>query len=326
MRFIDVAKIHLIAGNGGNGALSFDEFKGNTPNGGNGGNGGDIILICDSNLKTLMDLKNKKIYIAKNGSNGDIKNKHGKNAKSIFLKVPNDTEVYDENNNYITTINKENSNFIVAKGGKGGFGNLKFKKDKTDKYKFEKGQIGQNIKIKLETKVLADVGFVGLPNAGKSTMLRAISNSKPEVADYPFTTLKPHVGISKDKYNRSFIVADLPGLIKGAYLGKGLGIEFLNHIKKCKIICHIIDMSIKSIDNNIIRNYNIIKNELKNFDLDLLNKKEIIIANKMDMEGSINNFNLLKETTGDKIIIPTSGVSKQNIEKLLIEIANMLEL
>ncbi|ASP28517.1 GTPase ObgE [Spiroplasma corruscae] len=330
MKFVDLAYFNIKAGKGGDGAVSFRKelyVPNGGPNGGDGGDGGDIIFIADEGKTSLLDLKLQKFYYADDGHKGDIKNMHGKNGKDCIIKVPVGTVIYNsDNNELLADFIEHNQKEIIAKGGKGGRGNARFANSRNRApTNFEAGDLGDNINIKAELKVLADVGFVGLPNAGKSTMLRAISNSKPTIADYPFTTLNPQLGLCIDKKNRTFVVADLPGLIEGASQGKGLGFDFLRHIERCKIICHIIDMSGNYGTDDVIKNYQLIRNELITYNLDLEKRHEIIIANKIDIEEAEINLMYFKEKYKDKVIIQTSGLKKENIENLLILIGDTLE-
>lgn len=330
MKFVDLAYFTIKSGKGGPGAVSFRHelyVPNGGPNGGDGGKGGDVIFVADEGKSSLLDLKLQKFYIAENGYKGDIKNMHGKNGKDIIVKVPVGTILLNKKTDeIIADFTENNQEENLAIGGKGGRGNARFANSRNKAPTiFEAGDPGIDIEIKAELKVLADVGFVGLPNAGKSTLLRAISNSKPEVADYPFTTLNPQLGVSRDKKGRTFVVADLPGLIEGASLGKGLGHEFLKHIERCRIICHVIDMSGNYGTENVIDNYNLIRKELVEYNLKLNNRPEIIIANKMDLEEAQINFLDFKEEFKDKKIVDISGLKKQNIDKLLLEIGDLWE-
>ncbi|QEH61676.1 GTPase ObgE [Spiroplasma chinense] len=330
MKFVDVAQFNIKSGNGGDGAVSFRHelyVANGGPNGGDGGKGGDVIFVADEGKSSLLDLKLQRFYTAQDGFKGDIKNMHGKNGKDIVIKVPVGTVLFDaDSGEMLADFTKNDEEKVLALGGKGGRGNARFANSRNKAPTiFEAGDPGQEINIKAELKVLADVGFVGLPNAGKSTLLRAISNSKPQVADYPFTTLNPQLGVSRDKQGRTFTVADLPGLIEGASLGKGLGHEFLRHIERCKIICHVIDMSGNYATEDVVANYNLIRKELLDYNLNLDKRVEIIVANKMDIEEAQINILYFKEHFKDKNIIEVSGLSKINIDQLLLEIGSQLE-
>ncbi|AUB31413.1 GTPase ObgE [Spiroplasma floricola] len=330
MKFVDLAHFNIKSGKGGDGAVSFRHelyVANGGPNGGDGGKGGDVIFIADEGKSSLLDLKLQKFYSAEDGHKGDIKNMHGKNGKDIYIKVPVGTIIYNaDNNELLYDFISDGQEEIIAFGGKGGRGNARFANSRNKAPTiFEAGDPGQEINIKAELKVLADVGFVGLPNAGKSTLLRTISNSKPQVADYPFTTLNPQLGVSRDKQGRTFTVADLPGLIEGASLGKGLGHEFLRHIERCKIICHVIDMSGNYATEDVIKNYELIRKELIEYNYNLEKRVEIIVANKMDIDEAQINVLYFKEKYKDKKIIEVSGLNRMNIDQLLLEIGSTLE-
>ncbi|PPE05228.1 GTPase ObgE [Williamsoniiplasma lucivorax] len=332
MKFIDSAKFLVKAGKGGDGAVSFLHelyVENGGPNGGDGGNGGDVIFIGDSGKHSLLDLKVQKIYKAQDGNKGGIKNMHGAAGDDKVIKVPVGTVLIDEaTGNILTDIDAHDKKVIVAKGGHGGKGNARFANSRNKAPTiFEAGELGQEFNVRAELKVLADVGFVGLPNAGKSTLLRAISNSKPEVADYPFTTLNPQLGVAKAQSGQTFIVADLPGLIEGASLGKGLGHEFLKHIERCRIICHVIDWSGNYGQESIIKNYELIRKELLDYNMNLDKRTEIIVANKMDIdEAQINMMDeeILKYFK-DKKLVQVSGLTRQNTNQLLNIIAEELK-
>lgn len=323
--FIDEAQIELIAGDGGDGCKAFRREKGvplGGPFGGNGGKGSDIVFEVDQGLNTLIYFKHKKIIKGNNGTNGQGKGKYGKNAENIIIKVPSGTVITDENTGLIIAdLTEENDKCIVAHGGRGGRGNMAFATKNNPAPDFaENGEPGETRKVKLELKLMADVGLVGLPSVGKSTFISKVTSSKPKIADYPFTTLKPNLGVVSLKDGRSFVIADLPGLIKGASLGHGLGIRFLKHIERTRIIVHIIDMS----RENPYEDYNIINNELKSFNAKLLNKKQIVLANKMDIP--ISKENLEKFTKKIKVpIYQLSALTGQGIEKVLYKIADELE-
>jgi|TARA_B100001094_G_scaffold225940_1_gene220271 GTP-binding protein len=292
MRFIDEAFIEVTAGNGGRGCLSFRREKyipKGGPDGGDGGKGGSIFLETNESLTTLQDFRLQKKYKAKNGSQGLGKNKHGKDAEDTILKVPVGTIIIDENTNeIIADLISNNANFEIAKGGRGGLGNARFKTS-TNRAprKYTEGSLGENLKLKLELKVLADVGLLGMPNAGKSTLISKISAAKPKVADYPFTTLSPNLGVVQSGFN-SFVVADIPGLIPGASEGVGLGIKFLKHLSRVKILLHLVDISIFN-NKQIVENLNNINKELELYSEDLAQKEQWILLNKNDIDPSKEN-------------------------------------
>ena len=297
--FVDEVVIKVKAGNGGDGCTSFRREKyipEGGPNGGNGGKGASIIFKVDEGLKTLLDLRYQKEIKGHKGQNGMGKNMNGKNAEDIIVKVPMGTIVKDMDTNLvIADLTKKNDEVVVATGGRGGRGNTAFKTHSNTAPNFsENGEPGEERTLKVELKLLADVGFVGLPSVGKSTLLSKISSAKPKIASYHFTTLVPNLGVVKTKDNRVFIAADLPGLIEGASTGAGLGDRFLKHIERTRVIVHIIDMS--GIEGrNPYDDYVNIRKELQNYSEKLYNKEEIIVANKMDMPESINNLKEFKK-------------------------------
>lgn len=323
MKFIDYAKISVSSGKGGDGCVAFlrEKFrpKGG-PSGGDGGKGGSIVFQSDSKLTTLQDYSYNKQYFAKSGENGKGKNMHGKNAQNIVLKVPVGTIVRDvDQNKIIYDFNNDNEEIIVCKGGNGGFGNARFKTNKNPAPRFANdGEKGILLNLELELKVLADVGLVGFPNAGKSTFISSISNARPKIADYPFTTLIPNLGIVKYGQYKSFVMADIPGLIEGASNGKGLGTQFLKHIERTKILVFIIDLNSEDVENE----YNLLCNELKSFDKRLLDKPKIILLSKLDLVSNDDIDLLFFKNMQD--VIKISSVSKLNIDKAINLIANHL--
>tara|TARA_B100001029_G_C15049987_1_gene449982 strand:+ start:291 stop:1274 length:984 start_codon:yes stop_codon:yes gene_type:complete len=283
MKFLDQAKIYIKAGNGGSGSASFRrekfvEYGG--PDGGDGGNGGSIIFESERNLNTLIDYRYAQHFKAENGRSGSKKNKTGANGKDLILKIPVGTQIYEEDNNsliYDFTKNKEK--YLVASGGKGGLGNVRFKSS-TNRAPRKKtnGKVGEEFWIWLQLKIIADIGIVGLPNSGKSSMLAALTRAKPKIANYPFTTINPNLGVAYYK-NNEITIADIPGLVEGAHKGVGLGDKFLRHIERCKILIHLLDLT----EKNLVDNYKKIKKELSSYDTDLSKKKEIIFFNKSDL-------------------------------------------
>ena len=283
MKFLDQAKINLKAGNGGSGSASFRrekyvEFGG--PDGGDGGDGGSILFEAERNLNTLIDYRYSQHFKAKNGSNGSKKNKTGANGEDLILKVPVGTQIYEEDNNTIIYDFKNNKEkYLVASGGKGGLGNVRFKSS-TNRAPRKKtnGKNGEEFWVWLQLKIIADVGIVGLPNAGKSSLLAALTRAKPKIANYPFTTINPNLGVTYYN-NKEVTLADIPGLVEGAHKGVGLGDKFLRHIERCKILLHLIDIT----EDNLVESYKKIRSELKSYDLSLFKKKEIIYFNKSDL-------------------------------------------
>ena len=283
MKFLDQAKIYIKAGNGGSGSASFRrekyiEFGG--PDGGDGGEGGSIILEAERNLNTLIDFRYRQHFKADSGKSGSKKNKTGGSGKDLVLKVPIGTQIYEEDNNtLIYDFTKNDEKFVVATGGKGGLGNTRFKSstNRAPKRKTE-GKKGEEFWIWLQLKVIADVGIIGLPNAGKSSFLSKCTRARPKIANYPFTTINPNLGVLQINH-REIVLADIPGLIEGSHKGIGLGDKFLRHIERCNTLIHLIDIS----ENDILGNYLKIRNELSKYDKKILKKKEIIIFNKLDL-------------------------------------------
>ena len=320
MKFIDHAKISVKSGKGGDGCIAFlrEKFrpKGG-PSGGDGGNGGSIIFISDSKLTTLQDYSYKKQYFAKPGENGKGKNMHGKNAENIILKVPVGTIIKDLNNNKIIhDFKNEDEKITICKGGNGGFGNARFKSNKNPAPRIANdGEQGALLDLELELKVLADVGLVGFPNAGKSTFISSVSNAQPKIADYPFTTLIPNLGIVKYDEYKSFVMADIPGLIEGASDGKGLGIQFLKHIERTKILVFMIDLN----SEDIIKEYNLLNKELRLFDKELLKKPSIILLTKLDAIDCDKEIKI-----SGKKVLKISSLSKINLQKALKLITSYL--
>ena len=326
--FIDEVVIDLTAGRGGNGCMAFRREKYvemGGPYGGNGGKGGDIVFEVDEGLNTLIDLRYKKNYKAPNGEHGEGKGCHGKNAEDLIIKVPLGTVISDVDTDLVIgDLTKKDDRVIVAYGGRGGRGNMAFATRNNPAPSFcENGEPGEERRVKVELKLLADVGLVGMPSVGKSTFISKISNSKPKIAAYHFTTLSPNLGVVKTKDNRSFVVADLPGLIEGASLGEGLGDKFLRHIERTRIIAHIIDMSAIE-GRDPYEDYLIINKELEKFNKKILDKPQIVIANKMDMESSNENLEKFKSKVNCKVF-PISALTNEGIDEVLIELANMLD-
>lgn len=283
-KFVDYAEIFVKGGTGGSGCVSFRREKyvpKGGPDGGNGGDGGNVIVQVDPHLNTLLDFKYKRSYRAENGKNGKGKNQNGKKGKDVTIKVPPGTSVKDlDSGELISDLVSDGQFVAVARGGKGGRGNASFATS-TEKSprRFETGQKGQQVKLSLELKVLADVGIVGYPNAGKSTLLAKLSQAKPKIDDYPFTTLNPNLGVVKLKDYHSFVLADIPGLIQGAHRGKGLGLEFLRHIQRTKVLVFLLDITSPDLGDQ----FKALKQEMNLFDPDLLKKRAILTLNKTDL-------------------------------------------
>ena len=327
MKFLDQAKIYIKAGNGGSGSASFRrekfvEYGG--PDGGDGGDGGSIIVQSDRNLNTLIDFRYAQHFKAQHGKPGSKRNRTGANGEDLILKVPLGTQIYEEDNNtliYDFTKNKER--YLVASGGKGGLGNVRFKSS-TNRAPRKKtnGKLGEEFWIWLQLKVIADIGIIGKPNAGKSSLLAALTRAKPKIANYPFTTLNPNLGVSYFE-GKEITLADIPGLVEGAHKGIGLGDKFLRHIERCKILLHLIDLS----EDNLLNSYKKIKLELSNYDKNLIKKREIIFFNKSDLLKDIEINEKLKEfkkkiKTKYEIISVYSSKDIQKVKKLLIKYAN----
>ena len=318
--FIDYAEISIKAGNGGDGAVAFrrEKFvpKGG-PSGGNGGDGGNVIFQVDTNLHTLLDFRYKRKYYAENGKNGQKSLKDGKKGSDLVIKVPMGTLLLEKKSkNYIIDLNSEDSTYIAAKGGKGGKGNSNFATPTNQVPRYaEKGKEGDESTIILELKLIADVGLVGLPNAGKSTLISKLSSARPKIADYPFTTLKPNLGIVNYKNFNSFTIADIPGIIEGAHQGKGLGLKFLRHIERTELLLIIIDSS----SENIRKDYNILLQELNNYSNILSAKKKIVGISKVDLlsENEIDKLNHDVMEIFNEDFILFSAVSGFNIQELL---------
>lgn len=327
--FVDEVNIKVLAGSGGDGCTAFRREKYvelGGPFGGNGGRGSDIIFKVDEGLRTLVDLRYNKIIKGQRGANGEGKNKNGKSAKDIVIKVPPGTVVRDNDTNLLVCdLKKQGEEIVVAKGGRGGRGNTAFRTQNNPAPNFsERGEPGEERYLKVELKLLADVGLVGMPSVGKSTILSKISRSKPKIAAYHFTTLVPNLGVVKTMDGRSFTVADLPGLIEGASLGEGLGDRFLKHIERTRVIAHIIDMSGYE-GRDPYDDYIKIQKELEDFDAKLLNKESFIIANKMDIAGSKENLEKFKEKVNEKKIFEVSAINQTGLEEVLIYIADLLD-
>ena len=319
--FVDEVIIDVKAGNGGDGCTAFRREKYipmGGPFGGNGGKGSDIIFKVDLGLKTLLDLRYKKQIKGVKGANGLGKNKNGKGAEDVIIKVPQGTTVTDMDTGLIIAdLTKENDEVIVAKGGRGGRGNTAFATHSNPAPNFsENGEPGEERKLKVELKLLADVGFVGMPSVGKSTLISKISKAKPKIAAYHFTTLSPNLGVVKTKDDRVFVAADLPGLIEGASLGEGLGDQFLRHIERTKVIVHIIDMSSYE-GRDPYEDYITINKELENFNADLIKKPQIIVANKMDMENAKENLKEFKKKVKEDVY-EISALTSEGLDELLI--------
>lgn len=327
--FIDEVVIKVEAGNGGDGCLAFRREKYvamGGPFGGNGGHGSNIIFKVDEGLHTLIDLRYMKTIKGKKGENGRGKNQNGAAAEDVIIKVPQGTIVTDLGTGFIIADLKEKDDeVVVAYGGRGGRGNTAFKTQSNPAPNFaENGEPGEVKELKVELKLLADVGLVGMPSVGKSTIISCVSKAKPKIAAYHFTTLNPNLGVARTKDGRSFVIADLPGLIEGASLGEGLGDRFLKHIERTRVIAHVIDMSAFE-GRDPYLDYVTINKELENFNKDILKKPEIIIANKMDLPSAKENLEKFKEKIGDKKIFEVSAMTNTGLEDVVTSLADMLD-
>lgn len=329
--FVDKVKIYVKGGDGGNGCVAWrrEKFvpKGG-PAGGNGGNGGNVILKADSRMKTLYDFKLKRHFKAKRGQHGSGSNKHGKSAEDLIIKVPIGTVVKDaETGEILADLVNEGEEVVVAKGGKGGKGNAMFKSATNQAPDYaEEGEKGEERWIELELKLIADAGIIGFPNAGKSTLISVLSHAKPKIADYPFTTLSPVLGVLQLDYGKSIVLADIPGLIEGASQGAGLGHEFLRHIERTKFLIHVIDIS-DFRERDPIQAFESINKEMKEYNPKLLEKPQIIVGNKIDMLSNKDEINKLKEEFSKRgyKFIPVSLITLEGIEDLKKEINKLAE-
>ncbi len=317
--FLDKAKIKILSGRGGNGAVAWRREKyvdKGGPAGGDGGRGGDVYFVADADMTTLMDFQFQSIFKAENGENGRPKSQHGKGGKDLYIKVPLGTVVKDpEYDKIIADLTQDEQTVLVAKGGRGGRGNCRFATSQKRAPQFcEPGEPGIERELELELKLIADVGLLGMPNAGKSTLISVISSAKPKIADYPFTTLVPHLGVVKKQSGDGYVVADIPGLIEGASEGTGLGHEFLRHVERCRFLIHVVDIS----QENPIENYKKINEELRKHSERLANLYQIIALNKIDsvFEDELEDFlRQFKEFSPDVFLI--SAATKQNIKQFL---------
>lgn len=328
--FVDEVEIRVEAGNGGDGCTAFRREKFvpmGGPYGGNGGHGSDIIFKVDEGLHTLLDLRYQKLIKGKKGENGRGKNHHGKGAEPIIIKVPQGTVVTDlDTGLIIADLSKKEDQEIIAKGGRGGRGNTAFKTQTNTAPDYsENGEEGEKKNLKVEVKMLADVGLVGLPSVGKSTIISMVSRSKPKIAAYHFTTLHPNLGVVKASDGRSFVMADLPGLIEGASEGEGLGDKFLKHIERTKVIAHVIDMG-ASEGRDPYEDYVLINKELKAFNEKLTKKPQIIIANKMDLTNAKEELEKFRQKVGPEIeIYEISAATNQGLQKVIDRLADLVD-
>jgi len=328
MQFIDKAKITVKAGKGGDGIVSFRKEayvpKGG-PAGGDGGKGGSVIFEATTHLSTLLDLKYNRLYKAKNGENGMPKRMHGADAKDLIVRVPIGTVIYEEKTGRIMAdLVQDGQRAIIAKGGRGGRGNCRFATSRNPAPQMcERGEPGEDWDVVCELKLLADVGLVGFPSVGKSTLLSVVSRAKPEIADYHFTTIVPNLGVVQAPDGRSFVMADLPGLIEGASQGKGLGHQFLRHIERCRVIVHVVDMGSEE-GRDPYEDYQIINKELEEYEYHLLDRPQIILANKMDLPGAEENLARFRELVKEPVY-PVCTYMNDGLEEPLYKIADLLD-
>lgn len=331
--FVDQTKIEVQAGKGGDGMVAFRHEKyvpNGGPAGGDGGRGGSIIFVADGGLRTLMDFRYRRKFKADNGENGRIKSQYGRAAKDLYLKVPVGTTVYDfETNELIGDLTKNGQELVVAKGGRGGRGNIHFANSvNTAPEIAENGELGEDRVLRLELKMLADVGLVGFPSVGKSTLLSVVTKAKPKIAAYHFTTLTPNLGMVILPDGRDFSMADLPGLIEGASQGVGLGMQFLRHIERTKVILHLVSMDPNN-GRNALEDYHAIRKELANYTSDLTKKREVIVATQMDIPGAEDKYQEfiadLKHENSHEEVYPISSVTHKGIEALMRKAADLID-
>ena len=325
--FIDRAIIEVRSGKGGDGAISFrrEKFvaKGG-PDGGNGGRGASIYLKANKSINTLFNFRHSKAFIGQDGGKGEGSNCYGKYAPDIIVDVPIGTVVYlEDGHEFLGDLNEDGKTLLVAKGGRGGKGNSCFKSSTNRVPKIaENGEPGEKKRLILELKLLADVGLVGFPSVGKSTFLSVVSSAKPEIADYPFTTIVPNLGVVNVEKGKSFVMADLPGLIEGAHLGRGLGLQFLRHIERCRVIVHIVDMGESGRDP--VEEYKIIKQELESYGFGLSKRPYIIVASKMDEESAEERLKAFEKKVKEKVY-PISALTDEGIKEVLYKIYDILQ-
>ncbi len=328
--FVDKVKVYVKGGDGGNGMVAFRREKyvpDGGPAGGDGGRGASVVFEVEEGLRTLMDFRYKRHFKAPRGDHGRPKGQHGKNSDDMVVKVPPGTTVVDaESGQVVADLTEHGQRAVIAKGGRGGRGNTRFATPVNPAPEIaENGEPGQERDVILELKVLADVGLVGFPSVGKSTLLSVVSAAKPKIADYHFTTITPNLGVVEAEDGRSFVMADLPGLIEGAHEGVGLGHQFLRHIERTRVIVHVIDMSALE-GRDPYEDYILINEELKQYNLRLLERPQIIVANKMDMPDSQENLERFKEKLEDDFpIFPISAITRQGLRELLLTVADKIE-
>ncbi len=329
MKFFDEAIITVQSGDGGRGCLSFRREKHvprGGPDGGDGGKGGDVILKSTSRRRTLYPFQLKRQFKAKNGAHGQGKQKTGKNGQDLIIEIPPGTLVKDaDSNEVLKDFTAAGQSYIVVRGGRGGLGNTRFKTSTNRAPRYtQPGEAGQFRKLKLELKLLADVGIIGLPNAGKSTLISKISSATPKIGDYPFTTLTPTLGVVETGWGEPFVVADIPGLIEGAHQGAGLGIQFLRHIERTRILVHMVDAGTVDPDHPL-NDYEIVNKELKSFNAQLTQKPQIVVLNKMDLAGTEDAADAFIDALHHEPVILISAIKKKGVKKLVSRILELLD-
>lgn len=327
--FIDQVNVEIKSGDGGDGVIAFRREKHvplGGPAGGSGGKGADVIFVVDEGLRTLLDFSFKNKFVGEKGENGKSKSMHGAGADDLYLKVPPGTSIINaDTDEVLCDMVYSNQEYTVAKGGRGGRGNVELARSQKGALEIkENGEPGRELNIKLELKLISDVGLVGMPSVGKSTIISSVTKAKPKVAAYHFTTLTPKLGVTQTSDKRSFVIADLPGLIEGASLGKGLGHQFLRHIERTKVILHVLDIGAFEY-RDPIEDYEMINQELMSYSYDLEKKKQIVVANKMDLPNAKENLDRFKEKYPNVPIVEVSTVTKEGLEKMLLMTADLLE-
>lgn len=329
MKFIDEARITVSSGKGGAGCVSFRREKyipKGGPDGGDGGRGGDVIFKATTKKRTLYHLRFQQLYKAKNGAGGQGRNCAGKGGDDLIIELPPGTLVIDaDTNELIKDLVDTDEVFVVAQGGRGGLGNARFKTSTNRTPRFaQPGEPGQTLSLKLELKLLADVGIVGLPNAGKSTLVAALSSARPKIADYPFTTLTPNLGVIRAGYREPFVVADIPGLIEGAHTGTGLGIRFLRHVERTRVLVHLVDAAAVDSDHPL-RDFETVIGELRQYSDTLVEKPQLVVLNKMDVAWAEDAATLFEEAFGQGRLLRISAASGTGLDQLTQTLCKMLD-
>ncbi|MBW1695014.1 MAG: GTPase ObgE [Deltaproteobacteria bacterium] len=329
MKFIDEAVINVQSGNGGRGCVSFRREKfipRGGPDGGDGGKGGDVVLLTTSRKRTLYQFRYQRYFKAKNGAHGQGKRKTGKNGQGLIIEIPPGTLIKDaETGQTIKDLVETGETLVLVKGGRGGQGNARFKTSTHRTPRFaQPGEPGETKTFRLELKLLADVGIIGLPNAGKSTLISAVSSARPKIGDYPFTTLSPSLGVVRTDWGEPFVIADIPGLIKGAHKGTGLGIRFLRHIERTTILVHLVDVSTIE-TNDPLKSYDTVNKELSMYNQQLIEKPQIVVLNKLDLPGAQEMATSFQSALKGKEVISISALTGKGIEDLTSQIIQLLD-